>query len=188
MHARETLSFHEGAPWVKRSNNEDFDVPMGFYEGAEVCELVGAFLLKNLSQDIDKTSVALYRDDGLGVFKSHSGPETESKQKEIIKTFHSFNFSITIETNIRIVNVLDTTFDLINDIYKSYRKPNDNPVYINENSNHPPTVLQQSAKSVSKRISETSSNEQIFKESITIYEKALKKSGFQTKLNMLEKK
>ena len=72
MHARETLSFHE-------------DVPMGLYEGAEVCELVGAFLLKNLSQDIDKTSVGLYRDDGLGVFKSHSGPETERKQKEIIK-------------------------------------------------------------------------------------------------------
>ena len=130
----------------------------------------------------------MYRDDGLGVFKSHSGSETKRKRREIIKTFNTYNLSITIETNIRVVNFLDTTFDLINNIYKPYRKPNDNPVYINKNSNHPPTVLRQLAKSVSKRISETSSNEQIFKESIPIYEKALKKSGFQTKLNMLEKK
>ena len=55
-------------------------------------------------------------------------------------------------------------------------------MYINKNSNHPPTVLQQLAKSVSKRISETFSNEQIFKESIRIYEEVLKKSGFHEKL------
>ena len=89
--------------------------------------------------------------------------------------------SITTETNIGVVNFLDTTFYIINDIYKPYRKPNDSPVYINKYSNHPPTVLRQLAKSLSKRISETSSNEQIFKESITIYEEALKKSGFHEK-------
>ena len=114
--------------------------------------MVGAFLLNNLSHIIDKSNVGLYRDDGLGVFKSHSGPETE------------------------------TTFDLINDIYRPYQKPNDTPVYITKNSNHPPTVLRQLTKSVSKRISETSSNEQIFKEPIPIYEEALKKWGFHEKL------
>ena len=55
-------------------------------------------------------------------------------------------------------------------------------MHINKNSNHPPTVQRQLAKSVGKRISETSSNEQIFKESIRIYEEALKKSGFYEKL------
>ena len=81
----------------------------------------------------------------------------------MIKIFKNYNLSITIETNIRVVIFFDTTFDLINDIYKPYQKPNDNPVYISKNSNHPPTVLRQLAKSFSKRISETSSNEQIFK-------------------------
>ena len=80
--------------------------------------MVGAFLLNNLSHVIYKTSVGLYRDDGLGVFKSHSGPETERKRKEIIKAFNTYDLSITIETNVRVVNFLDTTFDLINDIYK----------------------------------------------------------------------
>ena len=182
MQARKTLLFHEGVPWVKRSGNEDFNVPMGSYDGAEVCELVGAFLLNNLSHIIDKSNVGLYRDNVLGVFKSHSGPETERKRKEVIKAFKTHNLSIPTEINIRIVNFLYATFDLINDIYTPYRKPNDSPVHINKNSNHPPTVLRQLAKSVSKRILETSSNEQIFKESIPIYEEALKKSGFHEKL------
>ena len=132
MQARKTLLFHEGVPWVKRSGNENFDVPMGSYDGAEVGELVGAFLLINLSHFIDKSNVCLYRDDGLGVFKSHSGPEIERKRKEIIKTFNTYNLSITIEANIRVVKFLDTTFDLINDIYKLYQKPNDSPVYISK--------------------------------------------------------
>ena len=80
------------------------------HDSAEVCELVGTFLLNNLSHVIDKTNVGLYRDDGLGVFKSHSGPESERKRKKIIKTFNTYNLSITIETNIRAVNFLDTLF------------------------------------------------------------------------------
>ena len=79
MQARKALLFNEGVPWVKRSDNEDFDVPMGSYDRAEVCELVGAFLLNNLSQVIDKSNVGLHIDDGLGVFNSHFGPETERK-------------------------------------------------------------------------------------------------------------
>ena len=70
--------------------------------------MVGAFLLNNLSHVIDKTSIGLYADDVLDVFKSHSGPETERKRKEIIKTFNTYNLSITIETNIRVVNFFDT--------------------------------------------------------------------------------
>ena len=163
MQVRKTLLFHEGVPWVKRSDNEDFDVPMCSYDSAEVCDLVGAFLLNNLSHVIDETSVGLYRDDGLGVFKDHSGSETERKGKENIKTYSSFNLSITIEINIRV-------------------NPNDNPMHINKNSNHPPTVLRQIAKSVTRGISETFSNEQIFKESIPIYKEALKTSEFHEKL------
>ena len=103
------------------------------------------------------------------------------KLKENEKNLHFSTYNSSI-TNIPVANFLDTFFDLINDIYKPYRKPNDNPVYINKNSNHPPTVLRQLAKSVSKRISETSSNEETFKESIPICEEALKKSGSHEKL------
>ena len=67
MQARKRLLFHEGVPWLKRSLNYDFDLPMGSYDGAEVCELVDTFLLNNLSQVIYKSIVGLYRDDGVSL-------------------------------------------------------------------------------------------------------------------------
>ena len=37
-----TLLFdHKNRAWVKREANKEFDVSMGAYDGAEVCELVG---------------------------------------------------------------------------------------------------------------------------------------------------
>ena len=59
---------------------------------------------------------------------------------------------------------------------------------INENSNHPQIVLRQLAKSISKRISETPSNQQMFNESIQLYEEALKKNGFHEKLEHVREK
>ena len=67
MQSRKTILFHNQEPWVKREGDEDFDVPMGCYDGVEVCKLVGSHLLNKLSKIVDKESVGLYRDDGLGV-------------------------------------------------------------------------------------------------------------------------
>ena len=41
MQSRKTLLFHNQEPWVKRGD-KDFDLPMGCYDGEEVCELVGS--------------------------------------------------------------------------------------------------------------------------------------------------
>ena len=38
---------------------------MGCYDWAEICELVGSYLLKKVSNIVDKKSIALYTDDGL---------------------------------------------------------------------------------------------------------------------------
>ena len=40
-----TLLFQQFEPWVKKTGNEDFDVPMGCYDGAEVCELAPIYYL-----------------------------------------------------------------------------------------------------------------------------------------------
>ena len=42
---------------------------MGSYDGAEVCELVGLFLLNILTERFGKDSVRVYRDDGLLILK-----------------------------------------------------------------------------------------------------------------------
>ena len=48
MQSRKTLLFSDGEPWVKKDDEDDFDVPVGCYNGAEVCKLVGTYLLNQL--------------------------------------------------------------------------------------------------------------------------------------------
>ena len=49
MNERKTLLFHHEEPWIKKNGEEDFDVPMGYCDGAEICELVGTFILNKIS-------------------------------------------------------------------------------------------------------------------------------------------
>ena len=49
---------------VKKGNNSLFAFTMGSYDGVEICELVGIYLLNRLSTVIDKSGVGLYRDNG----------------------------------------------------------------------------------------------------------------------------
>ena len=62
--SRKTLSFNEKIPWVKKDDSEDFDVPIGCFDGAEVCELVGRFILNKLKNVFQSNTFGLYRDTG----------------------------------------------------------------------------------------------------------------------------
>ena len=44
FHSRKSLLFGNGRTWIKQQKGSPFDVTMGSYDGAEVCELVGAFM------------------------------------------------------------------------------------------------------------------------------------------------
>ena len=69
MNARKMLFFHHGQPWMKKNGEEDFDIPMGCHDGAEVCELVVTFILNKISSIMqEQNNVGLYRDDGLSIF------------------------------------------------------------------------------------------------------------------------
>ena len=56
----------------------------------------------------------------------------------IIHLFKDSGFIIDIETNLKIVNFLNITFNLNNGMFKPYKKPNDSLRYIKKTSNHPP--------------------------------------------------
>ena len=85
--SRKTLLFNEKITWVKKDGSEDFDVPMGCFDGAEVCELVETFILNKLKNVFQKNTFGLYRDDGLAVIKGLSSPEIEILKKNVVKTF-----------------------------------------------------------------------------------------------------
>ena len=74
-HSRKSLLFNEEGTWMKKDGL--FDVKMGAYDGAEVCELVGTFLFEKSCEKYDKNSIGLYRDEGLSVFKNKSGTQLE---------------------------------------------------------------------------------------------------------------
>ena len=123
MQARKTLLLNEGILWVKKEGNEDFDVAMGCFDGSEICELVGSYILQQLSQFFEHHSVRLYRDDGLAILNGLSCPETETIKKKVIKVFKDCGLKITIKANLHIVNFLDITLDLCNNTYEQTRQP-----------------------------------------------------------------
>ena len=135
---------------MKKNREGQFDIPMGCYDGAEVCQVVGTFILNKISPILqEQDDAGLYRDYSLGIFRNLSRPNIERKEKEIIKIFKSFGLSIAVTTNLTSANYLDVNFDLTTDIYKPYRKPNDEPVYINKHPNHPPNIAREIPLSVS---------------------------------------
>ena len=150
---------------------------MGAFDGAEVCEAVGNFLLYQLSKNYSKKDIGLYRDHGLAIFKNVSGSKAK---KDIQKLFKDNRLNITIQCNLKIVNYLDATFNLSNATYRPFCKPNNEIAYIHKESNHPPSILRQIPLSVESRLSKHSSNEKIFKESTQIYQETLKNPDITT--------
>ena len=116
----------------------------------------------------------LYRDDGLLYIPNSNGPLSSSIQKRIIRAFKFLGIRIEI-SNIKIVNFLDVTLDLSNNSYKPFIKTNQNPLYINVNSNHPKNIIKQIPKAVNLRMGKLSANEKILKESSKRSINALKK-------------
>ena len=183
MHARKSVLFDKDTPWKKKDNESLFDVTMGSFDGAEVCELVGLYILNTLSNEYGKEHIGLYRDDGLAVFRNISGSEAERIRKNITKTFQKLDLKITISCNLKIANFLDITLNLNNDKYYPYRKPNDQPMYIHTQSNHPPSIIKNLPASISRRISDISCDEDIFKKATPIDDDALKSSGYTESLS-----
>ena len=80
MQSRKTLLFQNSEPWVKKLANENLDVPMGCYDGAELCELIVSFILNKLTSIVNKSDA--------------SKPEIERKKKAIVKVFKGCGLTI----------------------------------------------------------------------------------------------
>ena len=182
LQSRACYLYSEGYTWAKKKD-EKFDVTMGAWDGAECCELVGLFLLKELrNQDID---AGLYRDDGIAV-SSASPRQVEVLKKKICKVFSDNDLRITIEANKKSINFLDVTLDLSNCTYKPYMKENDVPQYVHCQSNHPPAIIKNLPLSINQRISSISVNEEIFMKAVKPYQEAIDKSGYNFKMRYEE--
>ena len=177
FHSRKTFLFTEDSAWVKKAQNS-FDVTMGCYDGAEVSELVGLYILHQLEQLIPQENIGLYRDDGLAVIYNHSGPQIDQLRKNVISLFRKNSLKVKIECNLKSTDFLDIHFNLAKLEFKPFRKENSQIQYINKNSNHPPTIKKQLPTMISKRLSTLSSTEQIFQNELRPYNNALVQAGY----------
>ena len=160
----------------KKASSNLFDVTMGSYDGAESCELVGAFLLHKIKAKYGN-NFGLYRDDGLGVTNA-TPRQVEMIKKDLCSIFSEYGLKITIEANKKIVNFLDVTLNLSNGTYMPYTKPNNIPLYVHKKSNHPPQIIENIPKSINKRLSEISFDQNSFDIAAPLYQKALSDSGY----------
>ena len=173
LHTKSSILYSGATPWVKKENSS-FDVTMGSYDGAETCDLVGLYLLSQLQHL--RINVGLYRDDGLAAARM-SRRQVEKVKQEIIGIFNNNGLKITIEVNKTVVNFLDVTLDLENNTFKPYMKPNNTPLYINTNSNHPPTIVKNIPLAVNRRLNKISSSEEVFNAAAVPYQEALDRAG-----------
>ena len=101
----------------------------------------------------------MYKDDGLASFENVSGPQAEKIRKDVIKIFkQEFDLNITSETNLKIVNFLNVTLNLWTGKYQPYNKPDNDPLYIDVNSNHPPNIIKSLPDNIAKQINKLSSD------------------------------
>ena len=106
-----------------------FDVTMGAPDGAEVCELVGLYLLYKTSSFIPIEHTGLYRDDGLIMVTDPNGPKMERIRKDLFSTFKDEDLKITVSPPSNSVDFLDVT--LQNDrTFRPFRKEDKSTLYV----------------------------------------------------------
>ena len=105
-----------------KGNNSYLDVTIRSYDGAEICELVGLYLLNRLSTVIERSSIGLYREDRLVAINNANSSKFERIKKDVIALFKEKGLSITIETNLIETYFLGITFNLARKKYFPFRK------------------------------------------------------------------
>ena len=76
-----------------------FHIGMGAYNGGEVFELVGTFLLGKISEIYNKINIELYRNDGLSSFRNKSGSQLEKIKNKLQRLFQEYDLEMTAESN-----------------------------------------------------------------------------------------
>ena len=91
---------------------------------------------------------------GISAINNANGPKVDRVRKDITALIKKEGLSMTIETNLIETNFVNVSFNLVTGKYFPFRKANNTLLYINTFSNHPPIIIKQLPKVISKRISD----------------------------------
>ena len=179
---KKALLYVQGQPWTKKGDRE-FDVSMGSFDGAEVCEMVGLFILSLLEPT--GVDLGLYRDDLLGV-TSLKGRPLEMMKQRITSIFQEKGLKVVGTVNLEATDFLDVFLDLRAETHRPFAKEGDRPSYVHCQSNHPPSVLMNIGLGINKRLSMLSSNKELFDQAAPTYQDALSRSKHDHQLEFKE--
>ena len=85
FHARKSLLYNEGESWIKKQSN-NFDVTMGSYDGAEVCELIGILMSNLIGNKYNPNNIGLYTQMMDWQFLKIQAARNLKKLKRLFKT------------------------------------------------------------------------------------------------------
>ena len=102
---------------------------MGSPDGAEVCELVGLYLLHKTSSFIPLGYTGLCRDDGLILVTDPNGPKMERIRKDLFNAFKEEGLKITVYPPSNHVNYLDVTLH-DDQSFRPFRKEDKTTLYV----------------------------------------------------------
>ena len=86
-----------------------------------------------------------------------------------------------------IVDFFNVIFNLLDETYKPYKKPDHQLLYVNKSLNDPPQIIKQLPTSINDGLLNTSSNKKLFDIPKGEYENALRESGYADKKDKKEK-
>ena len=174
MHSQKSLLFGGTDLWIKKDGDKDFAVTMGSSDTL--------YILHKVGEKYRKGRISWCRDDGLACFENTSSPKAEVIRKPFIKLFkNEFSLNIVSEANLKVANCLDLTPNLSTGKYKPYNKPDNKPLYVNVNSNHPPHIIKNLPESISQHI-KLPSDKTVFNNSKQLFNNTLSTCRFDHKI------
>ena len=90
---------------------------MGSFDAAEIYKLVGLYIQSELGKTLPKSNFGLYRDNGLALLINLNGKGTDKVRKNITRVFKGIGFRLKNEINLKIVDFLDVSLNLLNGTY-----------------------------------------------------------------------
>ena len=140
-----------------KSHVDNFNVPRGAYDSAQVPDLTGIYILDTLGRIFNLEQVGLLPGWRNYLHPDSNSPKTSKIQKKIIRAFKLLGLQIEIASNLKIVDFLDVTLNLDNDTFKHFSKSNSTPTNINIDSIHPRSILKQIPNAMNQRRNRLSS-------------------------------
>ena len=151
---------------------------MGTYDGAEICEIVGMFMLSLLSKIFSSNNIGFYI---VMTDSQFLGTLVDNKQKNFKKKkwFKKDNgLQIIIKCNLKIVDYLDVTLNLTDGTYHLFHKHNEETTFIHVESDHPLQIVKKIPRSIEKRLFNLSSTKGIFENLKDYYEQRLRQCEY----------